>query len=411
MSFAQPLFLWALAGISIPLAIHLLSRREGKVVKVGSLRHIDESNTSRFKSLRLNEIWLLAARCLLITWLVLLLAGAQCTTPGSNASSKWLLIEQGMHDNKSIISLIDSLTDDGFELRALADGFPLYDEEDSVVVPDYWTITEALRKKQDHEIIVLAYSYVNGFTQARVSRPENLTWINVDPGEREFISFAKRFAPDSAMLTTGRSDAHRTTYITSQVAVHPSREYLTVPLLNDSTRILAIDTLKVCIVDDKSHATDARVLKASLAAIGDASGVHILNVSQQEAEWTFWLPDAGPETKVTGKLVRLSPQASMDLVQQVSRVEWHITQRLTPDVALDSHFATELSKLLLKDKTLAVQKNDMRSMPEKIVWAGTKGVADVSIEPVSARDLSTILILLLVLTWAAERSIALSKNL
>lgn len=69
MNFTQPLFLWTLAGAFIPIAIHLLSRKEGKVVKVGSLRHMEESNTSRFKSIRLNETLLLLARCLMITWL------------------------------------------------------------------------------------------------------------------------------------------------------------------------------------------------------------------------------------------------------------------------------------------------------------------------------------------------------
>ena len=66
MQFAQPIFLWALAGLSVPIAIHLLSKKEGKVIRLGSLRHVREKSTQQFKSIRLNEWLLLALRCLIV---------------------------------------------------------------------------------------------------------------------------------------------------------------------------------------------------------------------------------------------------------------------------------------------------------------------------------------------------------
>ena len=40
---------------AVPVAIHLLSRKEGKVIKVGSLRHLRETTTRQFRSLKPNE--------------------------------------------------------------------------------------------------------------------------------------------------------------------------------------------------------------------------------------------------------------------------------------------------------------------------------------------------------------------
>ncbi|MBP9924506.1 MAG: BatA domain-containing protein, partial [Cyclobacteriaceae bacterium] len=74
IQFAQPIFLWALTALAIPIGIHLLSRKEGKVVKMGSLRHLRETSTQQFKGIKLNELLLLALRCLLIILFVGLLA-------------------------------------------------------------------------------------------------------------------------------------------------------------------------------------------------------------------------------------------------------------------------------------------------------------------------------------------------
>jgi hypothetical protein len=75
IQFAQPIFLWALTALAVPIGIHLLSRKEGKVVKMGSLRHLRETSTKQFKGIKLNELLLLALRCLLIILFVSLLAG------------------------------------------------------------------------------------------------------------------------------------------------------------------------------------------------------------------------------------------------------------------------------------------------------------------------------------------------
>lgn len=414
MTFAQPIFLWSLTAISVPLAIHFLSRREGTVLKVGSLRHIGESNTSRFKSFRLNEVWLLLARCLMITWLALFLSGAQCTSPGSKALSKWLLIEQGMHNNKDLSGLIDSLQRDGFELRALSEGFPAYDESDSPTAPDYWGLAGDLRAKHGHEIVVLAYSYLRGFAQQRISQPSNIVWISVDPDPQEFTLHATRISDDSVAMRSAYSDARSTTYITSVKASHRSQDWIrpASALPNgkaDSVPVVPVDTIRISISEDAAFRTDAKTLRSALNVIQREFFVHLSETDPGDAEWTFWLRDKRPETTMGKKLVRVAPQPSGELIRRTAVMEWTITRRLTPGEAIDSHFVTELAVLLLGKSESNV--NDVRVMPDKMIWAGSGKLLNPLSDFSPTRDLSAILAVLLFLTWIAERVMALRKNL
>ena len=120
MQFSQPIFLWALAGLSIPLAIHLLSRKEGKVIRMGSLRHLRETSTQQFKGIKLNELLLLALRSLLIILFVFLISGLHW----KDGVKKWLVVETGLEKNSSAKELADSLIGIDYDWHWLRPGFP-----------------------------------------------------------------------------------------------------------------------------------------------------------------------------------------------------------------------------------------------------------------------------------------------
>src|SRR5688572_16517864 len=101
MYFSNPIWLWALTGIAIPIGIHLLNRKEGKIILIGSLRHLQESPTARFRHIRLNEILLLILRCLLLILIVMLLAGLQLASLNTE-NKKWLIVEKGIEKNEKI---------------------------------------------------------------------------------------------------------------------------------------------------------------------------------------------------------------------------------------------------------------------------------------------------------------------
>jgi hypothetical protein len=190
MTFADPSWLWALTGITIPLAIHLLSRKEGKVIRVGSLRHVEESNTSQFKSIRLNEILLLLLRCLMVATIVLLLSGAQCSGRLSK-NVKWVFAERGIN--------VDSLTSKGYELREMPGG-------------NYWSFVEELNKLP-YDIVVVSFSYVKDFNGKRTSLNDNIKWITAEPVSKEYDALAWAVG-DSVFVRTAKSGEAATVFET-----------------------------------------------------------------------------------------------------------------------------------------------------------------------------------------------------
>src|SRR6187551_2959627 len=163
MQFLNPIWLWGLTGLLIPIGIHMLSRKEGKVIRVGSVRHLEETSTRQFRKIRLNEVVLLALRCLLITLIVLLLSGLSFNRYNTN-DINYVLLEKGMENERDFKPLVDSLKEKGFEARWLANGFPLL--EDSAVIDsksNYWSLIESMTNEQAQQIVVLSYNYVNGF--------------------------------------------------------------------------------------------------------------------------------------------------------------------------------------------------------------------------------------------------------
>src|SRR5882757_9264627 len=117
MQLSNPIFLWTLAGLSVPIAIHLLSKKEGKIIRLGSLRHLQETSTQQFRGIRLNEILLLTLRCLLMVILSLLLSGLHWDSSGT---SRWVLIEKGLENQPKLIAALDSLSNHGYEPRWLS---------------------------------------------------------------------------------------------------------------------------------------------------------------------------------------------------------------------------------------------------------------------------------------------------
>jgi len=201
--FNNPLYLFALAGLTIPVAIHLLSRKEGKVIKLGSVRHVVETSTQQFKGIKLNEIILLMLRCAMIIVFSLLLSGLQCSNPGKE---KWAIVEKGLERLPNLNSVMDSLEKNGYSLHLLANGFPnLKDSNASNTGINYWQLVEELKQKNLSEAIVLSKNNINYFKGMRTTLPENVRWINQPSPPADFPVRAVRFSRDSVFLLTGHT--------------------------------------------------------------------------------------------------------------------------------------------------------------------------------------------------------------
>ena len=62
MSFLGPVFLWALPLIAIPIAIHLLHRRQKDLIRWGAMQFLMEAQSRRRKFRRLEDLFLMLLR-------------------------------------------------------------------------------------------------------------------------------------------------------------------------------------------------------------------------------------------------------------------------------------------------------------------------------------------------------------
>ncbi|EAZ79703.1 BatA domain-containing protein [Algoriphagus machipongonensis] len=74
MEFLQPILLWGLLGLSIPVAIHLWNGKKGSQISWAAMAWLVEKENQSSKSIRLDQLFLLFLRLLMLVLLVLMLA-------------------------------------------------------------------------------------------------------------------------------------------------------------------------------------------------------------------------------------------------------------------------------------------------------------------------------------------------
>ncbi|GAG43096.1 unnamed protein product, partial [marine sediment metagenome] len=74
MTFLNLAMLTGLVAVAIPIIIHLLNRQRATIVDWGAMRFLLESLTHRSRRILIEEIILMALRCLVVALLVLAMA-------------------------------------------------------------------------------------------------------------------------------------------------------------------------------------------------------------------------------------------------------------------------------------------------------------------------------------------------
>jgi hypothetical protein len=406
MSFNNPIWLWGLTGLLIPVGIHLLSLKEGKIIYIGSVRHLRESNTAQFSSIRLNEIFLLLIRCLLITLLVFLLAGFQLNI-GGNAAKKLVIIDKGIEKESIAKSLLDSLEQKGFEARFLSKNFPaLKDSSNISTRNNYWSLMDDLNSMGAEEIVVVSYNYSKNFRGQRMPKSEKISWITIEPSEKKFIAKSVTLSQDSIWIREASSSAYLTSLTTKISMVGPD---------DPEQR----KNIKIAVYADDQFSYDAKIVFASLKAIEKNSPNRIVTVNLSASpDWIIWLSNKKVEPnnsqlimyrRCHGDNTNLIEKAGVASLycDDVTLNAWIITKRLNEDTALRENFTTNLATILLGEEYQ--NDNDRRTEPERRLWSpGTH--ANHTTSSKQRADLSGIISALFVLTLLGERILAIKKN-
>ncbi len=295
LQFLSPLAFFALAALFIPLAIHLLSRKSGKRLKVGSIRFLKAAESRRLKSFRLNEVPLLLLRCTLLMVMTLLLAQPQWLrfAQSSDSRGRVLIAPELLSEmNPRLKEQIDSLSAAGHELFALAPNFPKLQERGALATrTNYWSLAREFAQAThgDMPIWIFTSEAARSFRGERPALPENFTWQGYSASHTEhWLHAAKLVHEDSVQFLMGESTARQTAYsrFTAKLPALPAEVLLEgfPPVAisraangsalqlrlhhvaaHDSTSLMITAAPKtITIYFDEEHAGDRRYVQAAL---------------------------------------------------------------------------------------------------------------------------------------------------
>lgn len=368
MSLVNPIWLWGLSALAIPVAIHLLSRKEGPVIRVGSIRFLTETSTSKFSSIRLNEVILLAIRSLLIVCLVLFLAGLVWPSDFSQHSKKWVVVEPGLEQNENLKSVVDSLKKEGYESRILANGFPLT-SNDTTLNPDYYKLSEELAKEQA-DAIVFARNTLANFKGKRAELPAHINWI--------------------AWPQTGSADQNvaATELKPIQISIAYEPEFI-----HDKTIMLAALTAIQSLAPDKVTIHEMPVENFTAVANND---------------FLIWLSEK--QVTYSGRQLRFRAGASSKLIVQDTKSQWLLTKRLTEDNAIEYHLPIRLMDVLF-DNQHQTQLNAGANLTvsNELAWSKTNTYSQSAVAEAGI-SLDNILLIIVLILFIAERILAFYRR-
>ncbi|MGJ3236222.1 BatA domain-containing protein [Marivirga sp.] len=99
MNWLNPIALWGLSALAVPILIHLWSKNKTKEIAFGSIRFLKESSTLQSKRIQFSELPLLLLRLLILFLVVMLLA--QWVNFQETEKEKALLLGEGINVPKT----------------------------------------------------------------------------------------------------------------------------------------------------------------------------------------------------------------------------------------------------------------------------------------------------------------------
>ena len=100
LNFTSPLFLYALAGLAIPILVHMINRERALPLMFSSIRYIPKASLPQEGRRSITDFLLLLLRLLIIAAIVFLLAGPRWTPEAAG--------DAGEKADGSVVFIIDA---------------------------------------------------------------------------------------------------------------------------------------------------------------------------------------------------------------------------------------------------------------------------------------------------------------
>ena len=376
MSFLNPSYLWALLGLLIPIAIHLWSKKEGKTIKVGSIKLLSEEDSKQSSSINLNELLLLFIRLLIVALVALIMAEPQFKRETQNTPLTYI-IEPSLVNNDQIASLIDSLKSE-FPVLLLQKEFPDITRIDTSnhETPNYWQLAKDMEMLKTDSIVVFTNAFLKGLIGKRPTINKPTDWIIFDTSQPQENLVEILLKKDSIQFLSTISRSDNLSFKKETISLNSNRIKLN--KLKDSItfnengkqlqhNLIAEQTLDVLLYHEDTFNNEARYLEATLKTISKYLNIDLkIHKIQDSTELDFsdynriiWLSETNnfkPHHKILS--YKIDDLARSIISKGDTQNMSYITQPLTPKNILNNNFTKQLLSWL--DLHPNLEKNSKR---------------------------------------------------
>lgn len=374
MQFLHPIWLTAMAGIIVPIAIHLWNVKQGKILEVGTIRFTEQSQKKRASNLRISEWLLLLLRCLTILLFAMVMAGP-IWNKGVDADEKgWLLIPPNelkeAHLQKSLV--IDSLLKKGYHLHAFESGFSAINLADSTkkkseasLQPEnsnYWMLASELAATAAFgiELAIISSNQQHHFKGNKpvLNRSMNWTVFNDTASAQITISNAWQSSDDSIGVLIANASSKSIGYSTKFISWKNNQEKefslkeaqgrQAISYKNQQPILIDTNTLRVALYTDQ-YMHDAGYVNAAIQAIKEFTRRRIrmevyksANEIPLGSDLLFWLSDSELPARFSGKTMSYQK----GILHQVHGFVYGMPQYSENPIELYQYFETDHKDLL-----------------------------------------------------------------
>ena len=382
MPFLNPTYLWALLGLLVPIAIHLWSKKEGKTIKIGSIKLLQSADSKQSSSIQINEYVLLALRLAVITILVVLIAGPQFKKKTTTVPLAYFIEPALVHQTR-IGPLLDSLKATA-PIYLLQEGFPEIDKytEKTTTMPSYWHLAQQLENMAADSIVLFTRGLLQGLKGKRPKTHKNITWIFFgDAPINQYVEAVQ--VNDSVQLLNLTSYDQQLSFSKEELPLddpnlilNASRDSIQVLKKNHSTLLgqgqhtipmtigtrkqeqlplLKPDAIEIGMIVDDTLISQSKYIKAAFRALGTYLNRPIVienientaEISSLSFDCLVWL-SGQPMVKTTKSVLRYhhNPFATELIEKGASNTVFHLTAPLNSENSIDEHLVEQLLPLL-----------------------------------------------------------------
>lgn len=428
MFFLNPGYLWAFLGLIIPIAIHLWSKREGKVIKIGSIQLLQQADTQQSRSIKLNELWLLVLRLFLLSVLVLILAKPHIKKRLDHAALTYI-VEPSLLQNKEFKTLLDTIAKE-IPIRLLQNDFPAIDLEakqpSNPTIPNYWQLAKAMQSLPSDSIIVFTNAYQAGFKGIRPLITKPIEWIPIPEDKTsQHLLEANRFNEQVELLLMNASNQQVSF---DKKVVQPNNPNIKWSTTKDSIYYLeqwtAVNTKKtqeVLLFYDADFSAEIKYFEASFKVVA-AYLNHKINLTKtdeqdQIADKAFdiiiWLSKE-PIPNTAGKVLVFKPNPSAGALIERSSTQkdtYYLTRFLDNENIETDHLPEQLIPLLELHPKMEnkINQYDLRVMAKEAIIPA-HSVSTVGPADHYRLDMTKWLWFLFILLLASERILSYYRS-